>query len=141
MATESLPFPTSAASSGAPDVSGASGYEAGRESTYADPGSRNAVGDAGDGADGGAHRGELLDRVVRTAHSTIDRLADTAAPHVSRLSQTLNEAGERVQDGAGQVREAGDEWAETLRGTVREHPLAALAAALAIGMLVAKLTR
>jgi hypothetical protein len=33
------------------------------------------------------------------------------------------------------------EWTENLRGTVRQHPLTSLAAALAAGVLLARLTR
>jgi hypothetical protein len=38
-------------------------------------------------------------------------------------------------------RETGDEWAESVRETVREHPIGALATALLAGMLIARLTR
>ena len=41
---------------------------------------------------------------------------------------------------ADQARELSDEWTESLRTTVRENPLASVAAALAIGLLLAKLT-
>lgn len=79
----------------------------------------------------GARSGDdVLARVVHGAHETIDRLAETAAPHVQRLSE-----------GTGHMREVGDEWTESLRTTVRENPLAAVATALAIGMLVARITR
>jgi ElaB/YqjD/DUF883 family membrane-anchored ribosome-binding protein len=82
-----------------------------------------------------------MGRVVHGAHDTIDRLADTAAPHVQRLQEGVSAATEAMQSRAGQLRETGDEWAEGLRNTVRENPLAALAAALAVGMVVARLTR
>lgn len=88
-----------------------------------------------------AARGDLMDQVVSTAHETIDRLADTAAPHVNRLTEGLSEAGEQMHDEAGKLREASAEWAETLRGIVRDNPLAALGTALAVGLLVARLTR
>ena len=35
----------------------------------------------------------------------------------------------------------GDEWAESLRCTVRENPLAAVATALVVGVLIARLTQ
>ena len=81
--------------------------------------------------DGAAEDAEhLLDRVVQGAHDGIDALADTAAPHVQRL-----------QEGFAVARDTGEEWAESVRCTVRQHPLASLAAAAALGMLVARLTR
>lgn len=84
---------------------------------------------------------DMLSRVVKGAHDTIDRLADTAAPHVARLEDTLATANVRVHARADRARDVGDEWADSLRDTVRENPLAALAAAVALGVVVAKLSR
>lgn len=77
---------------------------------------------------------DMLGRVVQGAHQTIDRLAETAAPHVQRLQ-------ERAGSRAGHVKEIGDEWAESVRCTVRDNPLAAVATALALGVLIARLTQ
>jgi ElaB/YqjD/DUF883 family membrane-anchored ribosome-binding protein len=84
---------------------------------------------------------DLMGRVVHGAHETIDRLADTAAPHVQRLQEGMSSASEAMESRAGQLRETGAEWAESLRTTVRENPLAALASAVAVGLVVARLTR
>jgi len=84
---------------------------------------------------------DVLSRVVQGAHSAIDKLADTVAPHVQRLEQGVGTAGESLQMRADHAREVGDEWAENLRSTVRENPLAAVATALAVGLLVSRLTR
>lgn len=84
---------------------------------------------------------DLMGRVVQGAHDTIDRLAEKAAPPLAQLSESLSHAGESMQGKADAWRATGDEWAESLRGTVRENPLAALAAAVAVGVLVARLSR
>jgi ElaB/YqjD/DUF883 family membrane-anchored ribosome-binding protein len=84
---------------------------------------------------------DVLNRVVQGAHQTIDKLAETAAPHVQRLEQGVASASETLHARADHVREVGDEWAESLRSTVRENPLAAVATALAVGLLIARLTR
>lgn len=84
---------------------------------------------------------DLLDTVVQGAHSAIDRLAEAAAPAVQRLQDGMSSTGGALSERAGQVRDMGDEWAESLRVTVRENPLAAVATALAVGVLVAKLTQ
>lgn len=73
---------------------------------------------------------DVLTRVVRGAHQTVDRLAETAAPQVQRL-----------QEGVASARELGGELRENLRNTVRENPLVALAAALAVGMVIGRITR
>jgi len=71
----------------------------------------------------------------------IDRMAETAGPAVQRLQDGVQAAGETLTQRATEAREAGDEWVEGLRSTVREHPLAALATALAVGVLVSRLAR
>jgi hypothetical protein len=40
-----------------------------------------------------------------------------------------------------QWRETGDEWVEGVRSTVRSNPLASVAAALALGAVIARVTR
>lgn len=80
------------------------------------------------------HGDDMLGRVVQGAHQTIDRLAETAAPHVQRLQEG---AGARAEH----AKEIGDEWAESVRCTVRDNPLAAVATALALGVLIARLTQ
>ena len=110
-----------------------------------------SAGTAGGGADsstaattapaGTRAQSEVLNRVVQGAHHTIDKLAETAAPHVQRLEQGVSSASESLHARADHVREVGDEWAESLRSTVRENPLAAVATALAVGLLIARLTR
>jgi ElaB/YqjD/DUF883 family membrane-anchored ribosome-binding protein len=83
----------------------------------------------------------MMTRVVKGAHETIDRIAEKATPPLEQLEQGLAQTGEVLHDKAEQWRMTGDEWAESLRDTVREHPLAAVAAALAVGVVVARLTR
>jgi ElaB/YqjD/DUF883 family membrane-anchored ribosome-binding protein len=80
---------------------------------------------------------DLMSRVVQGAHQTIDQLAERAAPAVERMHQKGDELGVR----ADHLREVGDEWAESMRSTVRENPLAAVAVAVAVGMLFARITR
>jgi ElaB/YqjD/DUF883 family membrane-anchored ribosome-binding protein len=118
------PFPTSG--SRMDSASGASSGRSGMDSS--DPLAANA----GD---------EMLDRIVQVAHEAIDRLAGTAAPHVHRIQEQIGHVGETFNLQASDVRATGEEWAEGLRDTVREHPLAAVATAVALGMLLTRLTR
>ncbi len=66
---------------------------------------------------------DKLDHAVQGAHHAIDRFADSAVPRVRHLA------------------EAGDAWTSSLRSTVREQPLMAVAAAFALGALLARVTR
>jgi hypothetical protein len=86
-------------------------------------------------------QGDALGRVVQGAHATIDSLADRAAPYVQNLQQGVSSAGASLEEGANRAREIGDEWTESLRRTVRENPLGAVATALVLGLLVARITR
>lgn len=150
MATRSeSPFPTSStagddnfgstgtSSSTGLGGSGVSGLtEGGMPSSAGDDGLSPMSGglDGGSTSTGGGRGTDMLQRVVQGAHQTIDRLADSAAPHVQRFSEGLDQK-------SGQVRDMSDEWTESLRSTVRENPIAAVATALAVGMLISRLTR
>ncbi len=83
----------------------------------------------------------LMDRVVKGAHETIDKLAESAAPHVQQMQESVGGVNTMLHERADQARELGAEWAEALRSTVREHPMAALATALAAGLVIARLTQ
>jgi ElaB/YqjD/DUF883 family membrane-anchored ribosome-binding protein len=71
----------------------------------------------------------------------IDRVAEQAAPRVQRLQQHVNEAGQRLRSGGGDLSAWRSEWAESARCTVREQPFAALAIAAAVGWLLGRLSR
>lgn len=83
----------------------------------------------------------LLKTAVQGAHNTIDHLADRAAPAVRQLAESVSAAGETLHAKSDQWRETGDEWVEGVRTTVRCNPLASVAAALALGVVIARITR
>ncbi|HEY6511495.1 MAG TPA: hypothetical protein VI032_05925 [Burkholderiaceae bacterium] len=92
------------------------------------------------GADA-ARTDDLVGRFAQGAHQAIDRLAEGAAPHVNRLQESVAGAGDSLRMRADRARDVGDEWTESLRCTVREHPLASLGVALAVGLLIARVSR
>lgn len=94
----------------------------------------------GMGAGIGASQGDLLARVVQGAHQTVDRLAETVAPHVQRMQEGMGSATDLLHTGTGSMRDMSDEWADNVRDTVRKNPLAAIAAAVAVGIVLAKLS-
>ncbi|MEY3252283.1 MAG: hypothetical protein RL227_1256 [Pseudomonadota bacterium] len=99
-----------------------------------------SMGAGGTAGAGGAAQSDLLARVVQGAHQTVDRLAETVAPHVQRMQESVGSAGDLLQSRRGDLREMSDEWADNVRDTVRENPLAAVAAAVAVGIVLAKLS-
>lgn len=91
--------------------------------------------------DGGNGSNDMLHTIAQGAHQAIDRLAEQVTPHVQRLQENVAGSTDMLDERADQLREMTDEWLETLRCTVRENPLAAMGAALAVGLLVARLSR
>lgn len=77
---------------------------------------------------------EQFRRVVDSAHAAVDRLADAAEPHVQTLQRELAAMGAALDTNA-------DAWGERARQSVRDHPLGTVAAALAVGVLVARVLR
>jgi len=131
MAANENPFPSSTDA-----MSGTAGSAAGYGASASSNGTRH-----GSSLASSTVPTDMLNKVVEKAHATIDRLAETAAPHVQRLSQGASSASDVLHDRAGQARELGDEWTQSLRSTVRDNPLATVAAALALGVIIAKLSR
>jgi len=78
--------------------------------------------------------------VVQGAHEAVDRIADKAIPAVERLRGTYNDAAESLKERADQAIDLKDEWTESLRTAIREHPIAAVGTALALGVIIARLT-
>ena len=116
--TADVPWPTSSQRMPAPDHSALPGNES-----------------TAPGATG------MLKNAVQGAHDTLDRLADRAAPAVQRMGDSVNSAEAALRDKTSQLREKGDEWVDGTRGSIRNHPLTAVAIALAVGALVARMTR
>lgn len=71
-----------------------------------------------------------LDRVSQGAHQAVDRAAQTA----QQLAEQMYAKGEELMS-------AKDEWVETTRVYVREHPMQAIGIALAAGYLLSVITR
>ena len=84
---------------------------------------------------------QLLGQAVRGAHAGIDRLAQAATPAVLKLGETVAAGEDVLKAHADQWRETGDAWVDELRSTVRRHPLACLAAALALGAVIVRISR
>ncbi|MBB2487671.1 DUF883 family protein [Mitsuaria sp. WAJ17] len=94
------------------------------------------------GTEGAERSGkEALDRWVERLHAGIDRLAGAAAPRLQRLQDGVSATRSTLRRQAHLVREDGEEWAESLRCTVREHPVTAVALAAAVGLLLGRLNR
>lgn len=118
-------------------LSGATAEPLSSSSSYTGMG---AGGMSGAGSGTQQQGSDLLSRVVQGAHQAVDRLAETVAPHVQRMQESMGSATDVMQSRRGEMREMSDEWADNVRDTVRENPLAAIAAAVAVGIVLAKLS-
>jgi len=76
---------------------------------------------AGAAAAPAAH--SLLDRVTQRAHEAVDGVS-------SRISSTLD----GLQGGVSSVGDTRDEWMESAREAVRQHPFAAIGGAVLVGL-------
>ncbi|MDP1692042.1 MAG: hypothetical protein Q8L49_08870 [Burkholderiaceae bacterium] len=83
----------------------------------------------------------LLKSAAQGAHATIDRFADSAEPAVRQLGESVAAAGETLHAKTDQLRDTGDAWVESVRTTVRGNPLTSVAAAFALGAVIARITR
>ena len=84
---------------------------------------------------------DVVSRVTESAHGAVDRLAEKAGPAVQKLESGVAQANEALHDQAARMREMGDEWTHSMRLTVRENPLTSVLLAMAVGALIARISR
>jgi len=58
-----------------------------------------------------------------------------------QLGENISAAEDALHAKTDQLRNTRDEWVESMRTTVRRNPLVSVAAALALGAVVARITR
>lgn len=124
-------FPTESTTTGTTGSTGtsATGYGS---SGYggAGPGSGLGSGPSSTGAAVPVGNGERkLDRAVKATHEVVDRAAGT-----------VEQAAGKLRSSYDHMLEIEHEWADTARSRVREHPLTSIAMALAVGLVVGRLT-
>src|SRR5687767_3884145 len=90
----------------------------------------------GNGA--GAASSDMLNRVASTAHQAVDRVVGAAGPALEKLRGSASTAGEAMKAKADQFGAMEEQWISSARTYVRENPLAAVAIAAAVGLLIGK---
>lgn len=81
-----------------------------------------------------------VDRFAQTAHDAIDRLAAKAGPAIDRLRGGATNTSETLRAKADQFTEMEEQWVESARSYVRENPMAAVGIAVAVGLLLGKMS-
>ncbi len=89
----------------------------------------------------GVRPGDGAARLVQGAHDAVDRIAGKAMPAVERARAGLDEATESLRERGRQLEHMQEELTENAREQVRAHPLTALLAAFAAGLVVSRLLR
>ena len=82
-----------------------------------------------------------LKQAVQGAHDSIDRVAQTVLPAMQKLGENVSAAEHALHATADKLRDTGSEWADTMHTTVRRKPLACVVAAVALGAVIARVTR
>ena len=80
-----------------------------------------------------------IDKLANTAHKAIDQIADKAEPARGRLHAGVDQAATAMKDRTDRLGRTQDEWVESLRSCVRDHPIASITTAVAVGVLIDKL--
>lgn len=83
----------------------------------------------------------LLNHAAQRAHDAVDQIADRTAPIAQQVGERAAAASDAVYARTAQLEAARDEWTASLRATVRSNPLVAVAAAVALGAVIARVTR
>ncbi len=92
-----------------------------------------AVDKAADKAsDAAAAAAPIVDRLIKRATTSAHDAVDGIAAKVTSLTDGL-------QDGVSKVGDTRDEWVESARDAIRQHPFAAIAGALVIGAALVSL--
>ena len=80
-----------------------------------------------------------VDRMRQGAHETVDRLAERAKPAIDRAAESMHSATDSLHARVDRLAEVEERWMETARQTVRDNPVATIAIAVGVGMLLSKL--
>lgn len=93
--------------------------------------------DYSSGAAGAA--GETIERATQGAQQAAERLSEKAAYAKEQIKSGYEQASAALSAGMEDLGELQEEWLASARGYVQQHPLVSVAAALAIGVLLARL--
>jgi ElaB/YqjD/DUF883 family membrane-anchored ribosome-binding protein len=88
---------------------------------------------------GATSTGQYAEKMEQAA-AGLSRLAETAQQTMDRVSQAASHAASRLGERGEELWELQGRAADTARSYVREHPLATIGIAIALGLLISRLT-
>lgn len=92
------------------------------------------------GMQGSSQTGGTVEKLTEQATAGFNRLSDSAQQTMGRVSQAASQAATRLSEKGRELYDMQDEYVETARSYVREHPIAAIGIAIAVGLLISRLT-
>ena len=81
---------------------------------------------------------DVVDRVTQGTHDAVDRVASKAAPALDRARTAASDAQTTLSAKFDDFVNSED-WAESARDEIREHPLALVGIALLAGLIIGRL--
>jgi ElaB/YqjD/DUF883 family membrane-anchored ribosome-binding protein len=91
-------------------------------------------------SNGSGTSSQAVDRLAQSAHQAVDRVAAAAAPTIEKLKTRANEAAETLHAKADEFGAMEEQWVSNARTAVRDHPLAAVAIGVLVGMVIGRAT-
>lgn len=92
------------------------------------------------GSTPGATGAAPAENVADQPSAGLSRLADTAQQTLERVTQAASQAASRLSERSEDLWALQGRAADTARSYVREHPIATVAIALAVGLIISRLT-
>lgn len=80
-----------------------------------------------------------LDSAVRGVHETVDRVAAKVTPAIDHLVGSAHSVTDAAHQRVVRLNQTGNEWADSLRTTVRQRPLMSLVMAVVAGYLASRI--
>lgn len=80
------------------------------------------------------------ENVAERASESLGRLSETAQQAMERLTDVASQTANRLSSKGQELWEMRGEAADNARSYVREHPIATIGIAIAIGLLISRLT-
>jgi|KBSMisStaDraftv2_1062788.scaffolds.fasta_scaffold2553090_1 ElaB/YqjD/DUF883 family membrane-anchored ribosome-binding protein len=84
--------------------------------------------------------GRYGEKLADRASDTFNRLSESAQQTLDRVSDAASQTAGRLSEKGQELWERRGEAVDTARSYVREHPVATIGIALAIGLLISRLT-
>lgn len=83
----------------------------------------------------------FVDRLAQGAHQAVDQAAANARPALEKLQQSGGAARAVIAEKAEAAATLSDEVVDSLRNYVRERPMTVVAGAIALGVVLASISR